>query len=157
MPVAFDTTSAHGLIHLALQAVRLRRLDIVLANIDRFSRRGYLYGSLVTSHEPNHQIYNLDAILSFPRLLMEMLAFTKKGYLEIMPAWPAVYPDGSLKGMRIYGGHTLDLTWKEAKLESLKIYAVADEKLVMKCDGKQYQVQLVKGTCYQWKRNGLNN
>lgn len=153
----FDVTSAHGLIHLALQAARLKRLDVVQTNIDRFSRRGYLYGSLVTSHEPNHQIYNLDAILSFPRLLMEMLAFTKKGYLEVMPAWPVSYPDGTLKGMRIYGGHTLDITWKEAKLESLKIHAVADDDLIMKYKGKQYPVKLRKGTCYQWNRNILKD
>lgn len=149
---AFDTSSAHGLIHLALQAARLKRLDIVQANIDRFGRRGYLYGGLVTSHEPNHMIYNLDAILSFPRLLMEMLIFTKKEYLEIMPAWPVVYPNGSLKGMRIYGGHIVNISWKNSKLDSLVIHAAADENLVWKYEGKRHFVKLLKGKCYTWRR-----
>lgn len=149
---AFDTSSAHGLIHLALQAARLKRLDIVQENIDRFSKRGYLYGGLVTSHEPNHMIYNLDAILSFPRLLMEMLVFTKKGYFEVMPAWPAVYPDGSLKGVRIYGGHVVDLTWKNSELDSLVIHAAADENLSWKYGEKHYRANLLKGKCYTWKR-----
>lgn len=153
----FDVTSAHGLIHLALQAARLKRLDVVQTNIDRFSKRGYLYGSLITSHEPHHQIYNLDAILSFPRLLMEMLVFTKKGYLEVMPAWPDSYPDGCLKGIRIYGGHTLDITWKEAKLETLKIHAADDDDFIMKYKGKQCQVKLRKGGCYQWKGDILKD
>lgn len=105
----FDTSSAHGLIHLALQAARLGDADKVRQNIERFSKRNYLYDGLITSHEPGRAIFNLDAILSFPRLLMEMLVFTKSGYIEFLPAWPVGFPDGSLKGMRIYGGHTLDI------------------------------------------------
>ncbi|MFK2340642.1 hypothetical protein ACIXN4_02515 [Bacteroides fragilis] len=76
---AFDTGSAHGLIHVALQAVRLGDIDKVKTNLDRFSRRHYLYDGLVTSHDPEHQVYNLDAVLSIPRLLMEMLVYTEKG------------------------------------------------------------------------------
>lgn len=75
----FDTSSAHGLIHLALQAARLGDADKVRQNIERFSKRNYLYDGLITSHEPGRAIFNLDAILSFPRLLMEMLVFTKSG------------------------------------------------------------------------------
>ena len=84
----FDTSSAHGLIHLALQAARLGDADKVRQNIERFSKRNYLYDGLITSHEPGRTIFNLDAILSFPRLLMEMLVFTKSGYIEFLPAWP---------------------------------------------------------------------
>ena len=125
----FDTSSAHGLIHLALQAARLGDADKVRQNIERFSKRNYLYDGLITSHEPGRAIFNLDAILSFPRLLMEMLVFTKSGYIEFLPAWPVGFPDGSLKGMRIYGGHTLDICWKAGRLESFTIHAVADETL----------------------------
>lgn len=113
----FDTSSAHGLIHLALQAARLGDADKVRQNIERFSKRNYLYDGLITSHEPGRAIFNLDAILSFPRLLMEMLVFTKSGYIEFLPAWPVGFPDGSLKGMRIYGGHTLDICWEAGRLE----------------------------------------
>jgi alpha-L-fucosidase 2 len=58
----------------------------VRQNIERFSKRNYLYDGLITSHEPGRAIFNLDAILSFPRLLMEMLVFTKSGYIEFLPA-----------------------------------------------------------------------
>lgn len=37
----FDTSSAHGLIHLALQAARLGDADKVRQNIERFSKRNY--------------------------------------------------------------------------------------------------------------------
>lgn len=147
---AFDTSSAHGLIHLALQASRLKRLDLVEQNINRFSRRGYLYNSLITSHEPGHQIYNLDAVLSFPRLLMEMLAFTEPGQLELLPAWPASYPDGNIKGMRINGGHTLDMSWKSGKLASLTIYGKSNDSLKWEYKGEKNKIQLKKNKTYHW-------
>lgn len=145
---AFDTSSAHGLIHLALQASRLKKIDVVKLNIDRFSRRGYLYNSLVTSHEPRQQIYNLDAVLSFPRLLMEMLVFTEPGRIELLPAWPASYPDGSIKGVRLYGGHTLDITWKSGKLVSATLLAGSSETLELMNGDHKKTLKLKKGKMY---------
>ena len=145
---AFDTSSAHGLIHLALQAVQLGNADRAEENLDRFSRRGYLYDGLVTSHEPNHGIYNLDAVLSFPRLIMEMLVFTDSGRIELLPAWPHDYPDGTIKGMRLYGGHTLDLSWKSGKPVSITLHAGKNENFELSFHGKQQHLELEKGKKY---------
>lgn len=145
---AFDTSSAHGLVHLALQASRLKRKDVLELNIDRFSRRGYLYNSLVTSHEPKQQIYNLDAVLSFPRLLMEMLVFTEPGKIELLPAWPTSYPDGNIKNMRLYGGHTLDITWKNGKLVSAILLAGSSEELELVNGDSKKILKVKKGNKY---------
>lgn len=147
---AFDTSSAHGLIHLALQATRLKKLDVAEQNIDRFSRRGYLYNSLVTSHEPRHLIYNLDAILSFPRLMMEMLVFTEPGRIELMPAWPADYPDGSIKGVRLYGGHTLDMTWQGGHPVEVVLHAGSDDQVQWVNGDHEETLSLKKGKSYSF-------
>lgn len=149
---AFDTSSAHGLVHLALQATRLKNTAIAEQNIDRFGRRGYLYNSLVTSHESGHQIYNLDAILSFPRLLMEMLVFTESGRIEVLPAWPSNYPDGTIKGVRLYGGHTLDMTWKDGKLVSLAILGGSKDALELEYKGETKSITLKKNKTYHWRK-----
>lgn len=148
---AFDTSSAHGLIHIALQAARLRDVDKVRQNITRFCKRQYLYEGLVTSHEPSRVIYNLDAILSFPRLLMEMLVFTEPGRIALLPAWLDDYPDGVIRGIKICGGHTLDMSWKDGKLVSLTIYGKNDE--ILECDyaGEKKQIHLRKNRTYIWK------
>jgi len=148
---AFDTSSAHGLIHVALQAARLKDPNKVRQNLDRFSKREYLYDGLVTSHEPAHGIYNLDAILSFPRLLMEMLVFTQSGQIDLLPAWLEDYPDGTIKGMKIYGGHTLDMNWKSGNLVSLTIHGGSDEMLECSYRGNKKQIQLKKNRTYRWK------
>lgn len=145
---AFDTSSAHGLIHVALQAVRLGDLDKVVKNLDRFSRRKYVYNGLVTSHEPNHLIYNLDAILSLPRLFMEMLVYTEPNKVELLPAWPEEYADGSLKGVRVFGGHTLNMAWSNGKLKEAVLYAEKDGEYEVTYGSKSCKLQLRKGESY---------
>lgn len=92
--------------------------------------------------------YNLDAILSFPRLLMEMLVFTEPGRIELLPAWPAAYPDGSIKGVRLYGGHTLDLIWKEGKLVKATLLAGSDEEVEWVNGDDKKTLKLQKGKVY---------
>ena len=145
----FDTSSAHGLLHLALQAVRIGDMDKVVKNLDRFSRRYYVYDGLVTSHDPNHQIYNLDAILSLPRLFMEMLVYTEPGKIELLPAWPKEYADGQLKGVRVFGGHTLDISWKDGELVDAVLYAAQDGPYEILYRDKTKQLELHKGETYQ--------
>lgn len=127
----FDSSPAHGLIHVALQAVRLGDIEKVRRNIERFCKRGYLYNSLVTSHDTNQQVYNLDAILSFPRLLMEMLVYTENGRIELLLAWPKEYPDGAVKGIRLIGGHKLDIVWRKGELVEAVLHA---------CNSGEYEI-----------------
>lgn len=145
---AFDTSSAHGLIHVALQAARLGDLDKITTNLDRFSRRHYVYNSLVTSHDPEHTVYNLDAVLSLPRLFMEMLVYTEPGKLELLPAWPKEYADGKLEGVRLYGGHVLKLAWKGGKLAHASLQAGKSETLEVVYEGQSRKIRLEKGKEY---------
>lgn len=145
----YDTSSAHGLLHLALQGIRVGDEEKVVKNLDRFSRRHYVYDGLVTSHNPEHDVYNLDAILSLPRLLMEMLVYTEPGKIELLPAWPKEYAAGQLKGVRLYGGHTLDISWKEGELVDAVLYAGRDEACEMYYRGKAEIIEFQKGKIYR--------
>lgn len=146
----FDTSSAHGLLHVALQAVRLNDMDKLVQNLDRFSRRNYVYNGLVTSHDPEHLIYNLDAILSLPRLFMEMLVYTEPGKIELLPACPKEYADGQIKGVRVFGGHTLDLCWKAGELEEAVLHAGQEENLTVLYNGKRKHIHLNKGDSFHF-------
>lgn len=145
----FDTGSAHGLIHVALQAARLGDLDKIRTNLDRFSRREYVYNSLVTSHDPMHSVYNLDAVLSLPRLFMEMLVYTEPGKIELLPAWPEEYADGKLEGIRVYGGHVLNLSWQKGKLTGAVLQAHKDDMLKIVCQGQTKDIRVKGGKNYE--------
>lgn len=147
----FDTSSAHGLIHVALQAARLGDLNKIKTNLDRFSRRHYVYNSLVTSHDPEHQVYNLDAVLSLPRLFMEMLVYTEPGKIELLPAWPKEYADGKVNGIRLYGGHILNMKWEKGQLTEAGIQAGKNEFLNIVYQGKTKKIYLKEKEVYHIK------
>lgn len=147
---AHDTTSAHGLMHAALMASRLHDVEKVRVNLNRFATRKYLYRGFVTSHNPRHGIYNLDAALSLPRLMMEMLVFSQLGYIDLMPGWPAEYPDGSVTGILVRGGHKIDIAWSGGKLQSAVLHAGFDGECTLRYGDVTRTVTLIAGTAYKF-------
>lgn len=152
-----DTVQAHGLIHVALMATRLHDVEKVRTNLDRFSRRHYVYDGMVTSHDPDQSKYNLDASLSLPRLLMEMLVFSRPGYIELLPAWPADYPDGTLKGVLVRGGHTMDIIWKEGKLESAVLHAGCSDNCTIAYRDVAQSFDLEEGQAIVFRHEGVTH
>jgi len=149
---AFDTSSAHGLMHAAMMASHLQDVEKVRTNLDRFSRRRYLYTGFVTSHNPKHGVYNLDAALSMPRLLMEMLVLSRPGFIRLMPGWPKDYADGSIKGVLVRGGHKIDIAWEGGKLKSAVLYAGGDGECQIHYGDRDRTVILNAGRVYDIDR-----
>lgn len=119
---AFDTESAHGLMFISMMAARLHDTSKVMNNLNRFATRKYVYSGLVTSHNPDHDVFNLDAILSLPRLISELLVFSRPGRIELLPACSKRFPAGQLSELRVHGGHKLTISWADGKLKQAIIY-----------------------------------
>ena len=69
--------------------------------------------SLISSHNPGPGVYNLDATLSLPAVLMEMLVYSKPGVLDLLPGLPPEHlPKGSIEGMLARCAVTIErLAW----------------------------------------------
>lgn len=80
---------------------------------------------------------------------MEMLVYTEPGKIELLPAWPKEYADGKLTGIRMYGGHVLNLEWKDGQLLGARLKAHQDETLQIHYRGKEKSLQVHKGQMYQ--------
>jgi len=123
---AQENASAHGVMHRALIAARLKDGYLVYHNLKQILDQGYVNLSLMTNHNP-YSGYFPDALGSLPALMMEMLVYSRPGVVELLPALPAEFPKGTISGVRCRTWARLDkLTWDvgekrvEATLSSLK-------------------------------------
>ncbi|MCL8017232.1 glycoside hydrolase N-terminal domain-containing protein [Streptomyces sp. AS02] len=98
-----ENTSAHGSLHRALAAARLKDGDKVYANLLKILGSNMFFRSLMTSHNPELHIYNADAAHALPAVLAEALLYTRPGMLDLLPALPDRITRGTLTGLRARG------------------------------------------------------
>ncbi|MGH1552909.1 glycoside hydrolase family 95-like protein [Streptomyces sp. L7] len=81
-------------------------------NLLKILGRNMLFRSLMTSHNPDLEIYNADAAHCLPAVFTEMLVDSRPGIVEVLPALPPEWPNGSLRGIRTRAGVRIDeLRW----------------------------------------------
>jgi len=140
----FNTTSAHGLIHLGLMSARLGDSEKVQLTFDRIAQGNYYYNSMATSHERELICYNLDCAMSFPTLVMQSLIISQPGYMELMPTWPTSMPVGKITGLVTQAGVKVDMEWENGQLKSVTFYPIEDTKLNVRYKGKILELVLKK-------------
>ncbi|MGW0611882.1 glycosyl hydrolase family 95 catalytic domain-containing protein [Streptomyces sp. NPDC002788] len=106
-----ENDSAHGHLHHALIAARLRDGDRVAHALGQVLDGDFFHASLMSAHYPGRDVYNADAAHTLPAVLIEMLVQSTPHRLVLLPALPTAYPSGALRGVRTRFGAGLDLTW----------------------------------------------
>ncbi|MFI8950848.1 glycosyl hydrolase family 95 catalytic domain-containing protein [Streptomyces sp. NPDC053750] len=106
-----ENDSAHGHLHHALIAARLRDAERVAHALGQVLDGDYFHASLMSAHYPHRDVYNADAAHALPAVLIEMLVQSTPDRLVLLPARPASCPQGELRGVRTRFGAAVDLTW----------------------------------------------
>ncbi|MFD7404781.1 glycoside hydrolase N-terminal domain-containing protein [Streptomyces sp. NPDC059866] len=106
-----ENDSAHGHLHHALIAARLRDGERVAGALASVLDGDFFHASLMSAHYPHRNVYNADAAHALPAVLIEMLVQSTPDRLVLLPALPAGLPAGELRGIRTRFGAELDLTW----------------------------------------------
>ncbi|MFB7246282.1 glycoside hydrolase N-terminal domain-containing protein [Streptomyces populi] len=106
-----ENDSAHGHLHHALIAARLRDAGRVANALDDVLAGDFFHVSLMSGHYPNRHVYNADAAHALPAVLIEALIQSTPRRLVLFPALPAGLPSGELRGVRTRFGARIDLTW----------------------------------------------
>ncbi|GAB2877731.1 glycoside hydrolase N-terminal domain-containing protein [Streptomyces deserti] len=106
-----ENDSAHGHLHHALVAARLRDGDRVAHALGQVLDGDFFHASLMSAHYPNRDVYNADAAHTLPAVLIETLVQSTPDRPVLLPALPTAYRQGRLRGVRTRFGAELDLTW----------------------------------------------
>ncbi|MHB9858710.1 glycosyl hydrolase family 95 catalytic domain-containing protein [Streptomyces sp. YIM S03343] len=114
-----ENDSAHGFLHHALIAARLRDPGRVAQALAAVLEGDFFHNSLMSAHYPHRDVYNADAAHTLPAVLIEMLVQSTPDRLILLPALPEAYRRGELRGIRTRFGADLDLRWAPGALRAV--------------------------------------
>jgi alpha-L-fucosidase 2 len=95
-----ENLSAHGSLHRALCAARLKDAALVEQNLGKILGNDMVFRSLMTSHNPGWETYNADAAHAIPAVILEALVDSRPGLIELLPALPRRWARGRVGGVR---------------------------------------------------------
>ena len=100
------------------------------------------YMNLFDAHPP----FQIDGNFGGAAGILEMLAQSRPGRLHLLPALPAAWPAGSVRGLRARGGLTLDFAWQDAAVCSLTVTSLRAQQLELVLGKTPRRLDLAAGS-----------
>ena len=87
----------------------------------------------------NHPPFQMDGNFGYTGAVAEMLVQSHAGEIELLPALPAAWPTGSVRGLKARGNVTVDLAWRNGKLTSHRLISPTPQTVQVRIAGRVTQ------------------
>lgn len=130
-----ERLAAHSSCQRGLIGARLKDSYIVDSELRQLLEQGFVSSTFVCPHDPYTNMRIADAQGGIPAIMMEMLAYSRPGVIEILPALPSTLTKGAINGMQLrtfarldklswdMDNHTVDLTVTSVKKQDVTLIA----------------------------------
>lgn len=103
-----------------------------------------------------HPPFQIDGNFGATAGIAEMLLQSHEGFIELLPALPAYWKDGEVKGLCARGGFVVNMKWANGKLTDASFYAKIGGKSMVVYKGKKINIDTKKGMTYSISKLLLN-
>ncbi|MCY3018338.1 MAG: glycoside hydrolase family 95 protein [Planctomycetota bacterium] len=77
--------------------------------------------------------------------IAEMLLQSQNGEINLLPALPKAWPNGSIKGLRARGGFEVDMAWADGKMTSVTVRSLAGKACQVRYGEKTVELKMKPG------------
>ena len=104
------------------------------------------YPNLFDAHPP----FQIDGNFGGAAGILEMLLQSWGGEIHLLPALPAAWPDGEVRGIRARGALSVDLRWRKGVLRRLDLKGAPSQSVVLRYGQVTKSIRLDSNGRHRW-------